>query len=120
MRVLAALLLMMAVPAGAQTLDCSDRSALPQIALNQCAAQDFQAWDDYLNAVYQQVIASGAVQNVEALREAQRAWIPYRDLTCDFEADRAFGGSIAPLLRLTCLTRLTERRANDIATYLPN
>lgn len=118
MRAVLALLLLLAPAAQAQTLDCTDRSALPQIALTECAARDAAFWDNLLNNAYQQVIAELAPDRVEGLRTAQRAWITYRDLTCEMEADRYRGGSIAPMIRQGCIARLTERRARDLETYL--
>ncbi|MEJ6391733.1 lysozyme inhibitor LprI family protein [Gymnodinialimonas sp. 2305UL16-5] len=111
--------LVMAAPASAQPLDCSDRSAMVQIELNACAAQDWERWDALLNIVYQRVLASGRVEE-EGLRQAQRAWITYRDLTCEMEAGQALGGTIAPLYHANCLARLTQRRTEDIETYLLN
>ncbi len=113
----------MLVPAGvaqAQDLDCSDRSALPQIALTECAMRDLAFWDGLLNTAYQQVIARSDTARVDNLRTAQRAWITFRDLTCEMEASDYEGGSIQPMIRQGCLARLTERRARDLETYLNN
>lgn len=120
MRLILAALLLMSAPAAAQTLDCSDRSALPQMALSECAARDAQFWDGLLNNAYQQVIAQLAPDREENLREAQRAWVTFRDLTCEMETARYEGGSIAPMIMQGCLARLTERRARDLETYLNN
>lgn len=109
----------LSAPATAQDLDCSDTAYLPQIALNECAARDYAQWDARLNAVYQQVMATSDAARRERIRAAQRAWIPYRDLTCDMEAADAFGGTIAPLVQFSCLSRLTERRTLDLQSYLP-
>lgn len=120
MRCVLALLLMMGAPAFGQTLDCSDRSAIPQIALTQCAAQDAAFWDGLLNNAYQQVIARSDADTERNLREAQRAWITFRDLTCEMEMARYTGGTIAPMILQDCMARLTERRARDLETYLNN
>lgn len=118
MKPLLVALAMMGAPAGAQTLDCSDPASLSQMALTQCAAQDQAFWDGLLNNAYQQVIAQVNEATEENLRAAQRAWITYRDLTCQMEAARYAGGSIAPMIMQNCLARLTERRARDLETYL--
>lgn len=120
MRFLLALLLVLGGPLAAQEPDCSDRATLPQIDLTQCAGRDLEFWDGILNTAYQQVIAQSDATREESLRSAQRAWITYRDLTCEMEASRYEGGSIAPMIRLGCLSRLTERRARDLETYLQN
>ncbi len=120
MRVALAIIFLLIPPgaAQAQDLDCSDRSALPQITLTECARRDHEFWDGLLNDAYQQVIARSDTTREENLRAAQRAWITYRDLTCDMEAADYAGGSIQPMIRLGCQTRLTERRARDLETYL--
>ncbi|GAB5446623.1 lysozyme inhibitor LprI family protein [Gymnodinialimonas sp.] len=120
MRLVAAIALLWSAPVAAQEVDCSDRSALPQIALTECASRDLSFWDGLLNNAYQQVIATLDAPQEENLRAAQRAWITFRDLTCDMEAARFEGGSIAPMIGLDCHARLTERRARDLETYLQN
>ncbi|WP_224814443.1 lysozyme inhibitor LprI family protein [Hasllibacter sp. MH4015] len=118
MKIAFAIALLWTAPAIAQELDCSDRSALPQIALTECAARDNQFWDRLLNDAYQQVIARSDAAREENLRAAQRAWITFRDLTCQMEAADYEGGSIQPMILQACLARLTERRARDLETYL--
>lgn len=120
MRVALAAALLWSAPALAQEFDCTDRSNMPQIALTECAGEDLAFWDGLLNNAYQQVIAQLDADREESLRSAQRAWITYRDLTCEMERARYEGGSIAPMIGLSCLARLTERRARDLETYLQN
>ncbi|OAN84544.1 hypothetical protein A8B78_06705 [Jannaschia sp. EhC01] len=120
MRVALVIALLWSAPAAAQDLDCTDRTALTQSALTQCAGRDLAFWDGLLNNAYQQVIATLDGAQEGNLRAAQRAWITFRDLTCDMESARFQGGSIAPMIELDCLARLTERRARDLETYLQN
>lgn len=110
----------LAAPAIAQDADCSDLTILPQQDINACLAEDYAFWDRLLNAAYQRVIALRDPEAEERLRVAQRAWITYRDATCEMEADRMRGGSGEAMLRNGCLARLTERRARDLETYLQN
>lgn len=118
MRIILAIALVWSAPALAQTLDCNDRTGLTQAGMTQCAGQDLAFWDGLLNNAYQQVIARLDAASEESLRAAQRAWITYRDLTCEMEQARYAGGSIAPMIGLSCQARLTERRARDLETYL--
>ena len=90
----------------------------PHSALTQCNAERLDAWDRLLNEVYQRVIGTLDATQEDNLRQAQRAWITYRDLTCGMERARYEGGSIAPMIELTCLTRLTERRTRDLEEYM--
>ncbi len=111
-----ALALGLAQPATAQLDPCDSNQ--PQSALTRCNAERLEGWDRLLNEVYQRVIGTLDATQEENLRQAQRAWITYRDLTCGMERARYEGGSIAPMIELTCLTRLTERRTRDLEEYM--
>ena len=68
-----------------------------QTQMNICAANDYAQTDKELNCAWRKL------QKSEALIAAQRAWIAFR--AAQFE-----GGSIAPLIRSTCLAELTQQR----------
>lgn len=109
-------------PVAASAQDCADANT--QREMTECAQQSYQRADDDLNAAYKQasLIAhgyGGAAQ--EQLLAAQRAWITYRDAACDAEAALYDGGSIQPMVRATCLERLTRARSDDLrAAYTTN
>lgn len=108
-----------ASPAGAQTTDCG--AAPTQMEATRCADAAARAADVDLNAVWAKAVA--AVRGTPAaapLQQAQRAWISYRDLACGAEAARYEGGSIAPMIRASCIERLTRARAADLALLLEN
>ena len=94
---------LLAVPAAAQDVDCS--TAMTQVDLNQCAYQDWEEADARLNAVYKEVVAAYTSldddlpeelgSGVKTLREAQRAWISFRDLDCEAEGFAMRGGLTA-------------------------
>jgi uncharacterized protein YecT (DUF1311 family) len=109
----------------AQAADCA--APLTQGDLNFCAMEAWLAADDDLNAAYAEAVDAAeafdpdGTEGVEALlRDAQRAWIVFRDAACDAEAALHAGGSMEPLIRATCLERLTVRRAEDLWTYAEN
>lgn len=120
---LAALLL--TAPAGARALDCS--APQTQNDMNQCAALMYQAADADLNLAYglardmaRQLDAAGGGNAPGAerrLRDAQRAWIAFRDLACETESLLAYGGTMQPMLRLSCLERLTRTRTEDLRYF---
>ncbi|MGZ4924197.1 MAG: lysozyme inhibitor LprI family protein [Halobacteriota archaeon] len=68
--------------------------------------------DAKLNAEYQEVLAKykqlGSNKERKLLIEAQRAWIGYRDKTCDFENE--MGGGIDSISWIRCDKRLTHER----------
>lgn len=113
MKALAVVLCLSAGAAAAQKVDCAN--AMAQQDMNLCAAQEYQAADAVLNAEWRVTLdwARGAGLEAE-LRAAQRAWIAYRDAACGVEAAVWEGGSMAPLILSTCMTRLTRARTDDL------
>lgn len=101
--------------ASAQDIDCAN--AMTQFDMNQCAALEYQAADEDLNWTYQMIMDDLKERNpamAEALRDAQRKWIPYRDAACKVEAMQYEGGSMQPLVHVSCLAGLTRQRDEDI------
>lgn len=99
--------------AAAQDVDCA--RAMTQQDMNLCAAEEYRAADAMLNAEWRATLDVAKNAGLEAqLRAAQRAWIAYRDAACSVEAAVWEGGSMAPLIHATCLTRLTRTRTDDL------
>ena len=111
-----------ALPAAAQEVDCA--KAEVQVELTYCAEQDWMRADAELNDAYKAAMAvlkavdgglepadRGAVVN---LRNAQRAWITFRDAACAAEGYQMHGGSAEPMLIYGCRARLTEARVADL------
>ena len=88
--------------------------------MSSCTDQELAWWDDRLNLIYgnlrnrlQQFDAEApayAPSQVDALKEMQRAWIPYRDAKCEFVATEWTGGSGAGPATLWCLMDETARQ----------
>lgn len=106
----------------AQALDCDD--AVTQSAMNACAYEAWVKADEDLNDTYAWAMdraKSMSEATAEALRTAQRAWIPYRDAACEAEGILFEGGSIQPLIVYTCLEHLTRQRTEEMrAVYEMN
>lgn len=122
MRILSILAVLVAAPALAEDLDCANTEV--QVEMNACAEQDWQAADGFLNEYYGRAMA--AMKEIDAdlpkaeqgaainLREAQRAWVTYRDATCAAEGYAMHGGSAEPMLIYGCRARVTEARAEEL------
>jgi uncharacterized protein YecT (DUF1311 family) len=54
----------------------------------------------------------------ECFDNAQKSWLVYRDLHCDFETYLNQGGTIRPLLWASEAERLTKLRIDDLKTWL--
>lgn len=115
-----------ACPAAAQDVDCA--TAMAQADLNACAYQDWEEADARLNAVYKEVVAAYTQMDeglpkelgsgVQTLREAQRAWVTFRDKACEAEGFAMRGGSAEPLLIYGCMRVLTEERIGHLQGML--
>lgn len=117
-RLLAILLLAGFIPtvgaaSGQNGPDCSN--AMTQQDMNQCAALDYETADAELNAVWGELRqARGDSSAWGTILEAQRLWIPFRDAHCASQAAPYEGGSIQPLIRLSCLATTTNQRTAQL------
>lgn len=123
---------MMAAAAWAQDAppDCSNATEeqlanMAQQEMNFCAEQDWMDMDAVLNLAYKEAMARmksfdadlpkserGAEEN---LRNAQRAWVTFRDAACAAEGYAWHGGSAEPMIIYGCRARLTRQRNDDLA-----
>jgi len=105
-----------------------------QQEMNYCAAQDFRRADAELNTVYRGALAQaraadrdyagladggggpsdGGPGEEATLREAQRAWVSFRDAHCRLESFEARGGSMQPMLDAGCRATLTRARTAEL------
>ena len=95
---------------------CSDLDT--QAEMNICAGKEYKAADASLNRVYQQLVALLEPQEKSQLKEAQTAWIKYRDTNCEFVADQYKGGSIRPMIYGLCLAEVTRNRASELKAQI--
>ena len=110
----AAALLLAASPAFAADDDC-DRNNQSQMAMNQCAGGDAANADAALNKIYKQLTAKLDAKEKTALRDAQRAWISFRDKECEYQTAGDEGGSIRPMELAACAKSMTEARSKTLA-----
>ena len=69
--------------------------------------------DARLNENYKRLISNLTTERKNALIEAQRAWIRYRDANCGFYADPE-GGSAARMAANECILNATADRAKEL------
>lgn len=97
---------------------------MTQLDMTFCAGQEFEVADEELNISYQAAmemmrsIDAGLPAEeqgaVDALKTAQRAWIVVRDNACLAEGFLWAGGSGRSMVELSCMTRLTNTRTEDL------
>ena len=74
-------------------------------------------WDKELNIVYQKIMKTVNPVTRNKLRNAQRAWIKYRDSEIEnsYYINNPDGGSMGILFSLNTAAKLTEERAVQLA-----
>ncbi len=91
------------------------------VGMSGCIDAELQYWDARLNASYQELMAQERADDAELagtsapakaprLRDTQRAWIPFRDATCDYERSQWGGGTGGGPATVGCLLRMTAEQ----------
>ncbi len=92
----------------------------------QCMAAESDAWDALLNEEYRFAMDSARsldetdadtpefAVRADTLREAQRAWIPYRDANCTAAYAKWGMGSMRQIEGVSCLMRMTAQRTVEL------
>lgn len=97
----------------APTPTCSD--AATQLAMNQCAYDDFLAASAALAAQVRALRVSVPAVQRERLRRMQTAWTAWRTAACRFEAGPVAGGSLHDFIYWSCAARMTRERGAQVA-----
>ncbi|HEY0229648.1 MAG TPA: lysozyme inhibitor LprI family protein [Dokdonella sp.] len=74
--------------------------------------------DAALNANYKALSSKLDGANQQRLRDAQRAWIAFRDKECSFRARGGDGGSASALASSSCIAELSQQRADALKRQL--
>ena len=112
-----------ALVAGADAKDCME-TATTQSQRNQCATSQLKAADDELNRVYQDILKryKNDRQFVQKLRNAQQAWLKFRDAELEakfpFADKQARYGSVYPMCANLFLAQRTQERIKDLRQWL--
>ena len=81
-----------------------------------CIDKEYKFYDKKLNIAYKKIRAklSSEPKELKYLKEAQKAWIIYRDKKCKFEGYPMRNGTGELLIVYGCKTRETKRRAKEL------
>lgn len=93
--------------------DCMDNSGGVTSAMLDCMMRETALHDLRLNRAYQAAFANLEGETARQLRNAQRAWIKFRDAECSLRG-RLTGGSIDRLNAGACMLDMTRERANQL------
>ena len=90
------------------------------IGITECVAAETAAWDEILNREYRatrdalDVEGEIGIDTGQALLDAQRAWIAYRDAECALTYARWQGGTIRSIAAANCHLVFTATRAIEL------
>ncbi|WP_167767010.1 lysozyme inhibitor LprI family protein [Jannaschia formosa] len=129
MKGLAALLALLAAPAAAQPVDCAAQDLAPP-QLSYCAEVALETARAEMDEAYRLALTRAKAHDQRlameqgsvpltleiALRDAQAAFVEYRDRACEAEAI-AHGGTGAPMAGVVCAARMTMARVEDLQRY---
>lgn len=102
--------------------ECQDMPDNASIGM--CLDDVFKESDAQLNLKYQKLVSRLKTSSLEENKEllsrlvkAQRAWITFKDTTCELEGMQMYGGSGQGLQVLSCHLEMTEKRIEDLIRY---
>ena len=92
---------------------CFDKSNGVTAEMINCILAETTRQDARLNENYKNLMSKLSQSRKQALLEAQRAWIQFRDANCRFYDDPE-GGSIARVTANECILNATADRAKEL------
>ncbi|MEM6615963.1 MAG: lysozyme inhibitor LprI family protein [Pseudomonadota bacterium] len=107
-----------------ECLDVASRDCLETpgndttFGMSACTSNSYLAWDKVLNDRYAALREKVPSKIFETLRDAQRAWITYRDADCSLAGKAFEGGTLEPLLVTSCYEYKTALRVIDLDQML--
>ncbi|WP_442109557.1 lysozyme inhibitor LprI family protein [Pseudomonas sp. NUPR-001] len=90
------------------------QNAATTVASKACIGAEIEQQDARLNAAYKSAMAALEPAQQGQLRDAQRAWIKYRDANCELYY-RLTGGTIDQLNGAGCVLEMTKARATELS-----
>tara|TARA_R110001592_G_scaffold15536_4_gene67614 strand:+ start:162 stop:542 length:381 start_codon:yes stop_codon:yes gene_type:complete len=88
--------------------------AQTQQEMNQEVKSDYEIADAQLNKVYKELRIRLSDTEKAGLKEAQLAWLNYRDKNAEFAMSLYEGGSIAPMVYSAAMASVTEARVDEL------
>ncbi|MGA3091629.1 MAG: lysozyme inhibitor LprI family protein [Terriglobales bacterium] len=87
-------------------------------AMRNCENLRYQQAEKALDSTYAELMKKLDETGREKLRAAEKVWLQYREADATFQADTARGGTLAPLIRITVMSDMTETRVAELKKSL--
>lgn len=90
--------------------------ALTTSAMVNCFGDLLSSQDRRLNAIYQRLMSPRVLDDESRvlLRDAQRAWISFRDAECAWQGDTFRGGTQRGVVEIGCKGDMTKTRVDQL------
>ena len=82
--------------------------------LEACARNNFELSDKKLNGAYRVLASKLQREDAQMLLTAQRAWVAYKEKTCQGAYDATSPGEEAGIDKWTCLDEITKTRSREL------
>jgi uncharacterized protein YecT (DUF1311 family) len=92
---------------------CMEASLGVTVDMLSCISEELAYQDQQLNIAYKELMPTLTSGRQQALKQAQRLWIKYRDSNCDFYADPD-GGSLNQVQHSDCVLTMTAQRTQEL------
>lgn len=92
---------------------CLDKAGGNTFGMKECIAAETKKQELRLNKAYQAALKAVTPPRQKQLREAQRAWVKFRDADCDFLYDPE-GGTLAGVTSADCFMQKAAQRAVEL------
>jgi uncharacterized protein YecT (DUF1311 family) len=97
---------------GAVTIPCQQEpGGYSTAGMIECNTREWAVWDERLNRSYNQTLKNADRKLAAAVRQAQRAWLQWREKRCKLPEIENEGGSIIGPLYTDCMLDATARQA---------
>lgn len=94
------------------TAECE--TATTTAAMRTCQNARYESAQRELEGAYQALLTRLDNEQKQKLRRTQHAWLRFRDANADFQASTVRGGTLAPLIRISVLSEMTNARTMDL------
>lgn len=88
------------------------------VEMRECINKELVRQDERLNQAYRKYSNSLSSSVRNSLKEAQRAWIHFRNKECIWAGASEGGGTLGPVIVDNCHLELTTRRASEFESLL--
>jgi uncharacterized protein YecT (DUF1311 family) len=87
-----------------------------QQQMNQCMAKEFRKVDQELNTLYKKL--TNVLADPKGIRNAQRAWLRFRDAQCSDDVMQLGSGSLDPYAYYSCVIEFSQERIRHLRWHL--